>query len=1220
MKNNNLPAQGEKADDKKPEWDNLDIIQINREPARCTSLSYPGREEALANDPAGAFYLSLNGQWDFNWVPAPAYRPMDFFLPTFDTAKWEKIDVPSNMEIKGYGTPIYRNFGYTYNLSKRRIPELSHDDNPVGLYRREFTIADDWAGREIFIHFAGVKSAFYVWINGEFAGYSQGSFIPAEFRITSLLREGTNIVAVEVYKWCDGSYLEDQDMWRLSGIFREVYLEAVPGLTIRDYYLWADLDMECRNAALYCSALVKNYGPAHRAGYTLQVELMNGGGWGIGREVHGEAGSRNLTGKVGGTEAWLGTGPEEGPETGLRTGPKTGLEKQGETGPEIRPGIRAETGVGNDSLKREDVSSENRMETRAEDKGEAGTGTETETGTGTGTEAETGTEPGLGASLVASMKTLVEVAPGREEKLILKTTVEEPRKWSAETPHLYRVLITLYDSSGQLVEARSCDFGFRKVEIRDSQVFINNQPVIFKGVNRHEFHPLYGHAVPDEITEADIKLIKAHNMNGIRTCHYPNTPRFYELCDRYGLYVMDEADLETHGLRGKIPGSRPEWRESSVDRMVRMVERDKNLTCVVMWSLGNESGYGDNLRHMKKAALEVDHTRPVHYEGDHVLDISDIFSAMYATPQQVDSIGKGEPVRLGFLEAGNPLGKIVKEEQYRNKPFILCEYAHAMGNSLGNFQKYMDLFEKHKNCIGGFIWDFSDQSILIETEDGRDFWTYGGDFGDEPNNGAFCGNGIVAADRTPHPALYEVKKVYQEIKAFPVSLKDNQIEIEIINKFSFRNLGFVNIRWQLTKDGIVIETGEAEAPSVAPLSTGRAVITLQTDICSIDHTDSTTKNLLTDPAGEYHILIEFVLQEEHPWASRGHVVAWEQFVLPVGFHAPGEGVSITDGMLPDCGHTTKTAGEITASFSAYSATHARGRIVHDLQISEEQDILRVAGRGFSVLIDRTTGCLLSFQADDTEFLSKPLRPSFWRAPTNNDLGASNHYPVIKYRSPWRHVEEKRQVKKITWQQVNMRQVMVTVLSKIKHGKTPLTITYIITGDGSVTVYAAFTPAKNLERFGMQTEIPGHLNRFTWFGKGPHETMLDRNTSGIIKIHSLSVAEAIHDYLVPQENGNRTEVRWFSMTGEDGKGLMVVDAGGTLLNASAWPYTITDLEEARHIHELPRRENITLNIDFRQRGVGGDLPAWLVLHDEFKLKKNIPYSYAFTMMATKVPVL
>lgn len=1030
------------------EWENLKIVGVNKEKGCCSSLPYPHQEAALSGGTSD-FIQSLNGSWKFCWSANPACRPEGFHQPEYDVSRWDEIEVPSNMEIMGYGTPIYRNFGYTSSIRKRGIPGIDHQDNPVGSYRRDFSIPKEWGRNEVYLHFDGVKSAFYLWINGKKVGYSQASMTPSRFKITPYLQKGVNYAAVEVYKWSDGSYLEDQDMWRLSGIFRDVYLLTEPKQTVGDFFAYCDLDPEYRDAVLYLNAAIKNHNAARSAFCRLQVSLLD--------------------------------------ET-------------------VQP---------------------------------------------------------VGGETLTSAKGMI--PEGSEKVFSLQAAVANPLKWTAETPHLYTILLTLSDENGAVLEARRSSFGFRKIEIKESRLLLNGKAILLKGVNRHEFHPLFGHAVPNEITEEDIRLLKAHNINAVRTAHYPNSPGFYDLCDRYGLYVMDEADLETHGLRHRIPGSDTRWASACVDRMVRMVQRDKNHPCVIIWSLGNESGYGDSFRKMKHAAREIDHTRPFHYEGDHILDISDLFSMMYAPPKVVEKIGRGETVRAGFGETNSFLiGRKVTEKQYQHKPFILCEYAHAMGNSLGNFQKYMDAFEKYPRCIGGFIWDFSDQSILKKTEFGGKFWSYGGDFGDKPNDGIFCGNGIVAADRTPHPALYEVKKVYQEIKAYPVDLSCGLVAVK--NKYCFKSLSGLEMLWRVTEDGAVIQEGSTAAPPLEPGE--RREVTIP----------------FTPPQGkhgsEYHLLIEFSLSEETPWARQGWPLAWDQFVLPCKkATAPSASPKLTG--LP-------------------------------LAVEELDDCITVKGTGFSAAVEKKKGRLISFFSGGRELLQGPLKPNFWRVPTCNDIGIGNFIPLLKRDSPWKTVEAKRSVQKIRWEQPDPEQVVITVISRVRYGKTPLTLVYKIFANGSITITSEFVPARQMERFGMQAAIPGRYNHLAWFGKGPHETMPDRNHSGVIAIHTMSVEESIHDYLYPQENGNHSEVRWFSVTDESGQGLLVQDTQGTLLNFSARPYTDVDLDQAQHIHELPRRNIITLNIDLKQKGAGGDTPGLLALHDEFKMKRGVPCKYSFTL--------
>ncbi|MCP4762424.1 MAG: beta-galactosidase, partial [archaeon] len=603
---------------KKMDWEIPEMIGKNKEPAHNTLISYPNSEIALENDDnKSPFFLNLNGKWKFNWVKKPADRPIDFFKKDYDVKNWDELKVPSNWQMHGYGIPIYTNITYPYSIGTEEIPSIDHEYNPVGSYRRDFKVPKDWISekREIFIHFAGVKSAFYIWINGKKVGYSQGSMTPAEFNITKFLNKGKNILSVEVYRWSDGSYLEDQDMWRLSGIYRDVFLYATPKLHLRDFFAICDFDSTYSDAILKIAAKVKNYGEKPFKSYKIEVSLLDS-------------------------------------ENGI---------------------------ISNDPL----------------------------------------------------MEANLDVNSGEECVINLQSEVKNPNKWSAETPYLYKLVLSLKDPEENVIEAEICNFGFRKVELKNEQIYINGKSIIFKGVNRHDHHPDHGRAVPLESMIEDIKIFKKNNINAVRTSHYPNHPTFYDLCDQYGIYVLDECNIESHGLRKILPNSLPEWTNACLDRMTSMVERDKNHPCIFMWSLGNEAGTGDNFIKMKASALEIDHTRPIHYEGDYNFEYSDIYSVMYASPQGVEKVGQ--------KKSGFALTKFknVKRDLYEGKPYLLCEYAHAMGNSLGNFQKFMDIFEKYDNCIGGFIWDYVDQGLRKTSDDGEEFWAYGGDYGDEPHSGSF---------------------------------------------------------------------------------------------------------------------------------------------------------------------------------------------------------------------------------------------------------------------------------------------------------------------------------------------------------------------------------------------------------------------------------------------------------------------------------------------------
>jgi beta-galactosidase len=1032
----------------KIDWENCGFIGQNKSPPHNTLIPFSSVESALNTDMEDSpFYQSLNGQWQFNWVEKPADRPADFYKPDFDTSKWDNIIVPSNWQLKGYGIPIYSNIRYPYSISlkKKEIPKIDHNYNPVGSYKREFTISEEWAAREIFLHFAGVKSAFYVWINGKKIGYSQGSMTPAEFNITEFVEVGTNTISVEVYRWSDGSYLEDQDMWRFSGIYRDVFLFSTPKIHIRDFFAYCEFDDSYNDAILKLLAKVRNFGNLLAKAYKIELSLY---------------------------------------------------QQDGEL-----------------------FQTESKM--------------------------------------------VRDFNLGSESEVIIDvwSKVKNPRKWSAEEPNLYDVIITMRDDNNRIIEVEQCKFGFRQVEIKNSQIIINGKPIILKGVNRHEHDPDHGRAIPFERMEEDVRLMKQYNINAVRTSHYPNHPKFYELCDKYGIYVMDECNLESHGLRNILPKSDPKWTTTCVDRMIRMVERDKNHPCIFMWSLGNEGGFGDNFREMKNAALEIDSTRGFHYEGDHQLEIADVFSTMYTIPKEFERAGQYKRVRPDWFAPR------IGSKKYKDKPVMLCEYAHAMGNSLGNFQKYVDIFEKYDNCVGGFIWDFVDQGITKIDENKIGYWLYGGDFGDEPNDGNFCCNGLFLPNRMPNPSAFEVKKGYQNIKVLPVNLNKGQFNIQ--NKFVFKSLDFVDLVWEFAADGDIIQKDIITDLNIGPGETTDIAIPIkETEIIAYK---------------EYFLKISFVLKEETSWASKGHVIAWDQFQIPF---KPQETLYLDQESIPE------------------------------LFLDEQKETIKVSNPNFAIEFSKKSGRIRSLIIDNKELVIAPLTPNFWRAPIDNDLGVLNFAPAIlrpfvKRRfNKWKRANRWQRLSKLDFERLNNKVVRITTKSRIPLGLSPIFVVYTIFGSGDIHINIRFTPLVDMIRFGMQMSIPEEYQNVVWFGRGPHETMFDRKSGAAIGIYSNPVNKMIHNYVKPQENGNRTDVRWFAVTNEDKEGLLIQSYSPTFLNFSTWPYSLTDLEEAKHINDLPIQEYVTLNIDYKQKGIGGDWPALARTHKEFKLKGLKKYNYSY----------
>jgi beta-galactosidase len=1005
------------------DWENPKVFAINKEPAHCTLIPYEDHKQAIRDVPdRSPFYRTLNGLWKFHWVPKPADRPGDFFEPGTDVKHWDDIPVPANWQLHGYGIPIYTNARYPFPANP---PKISHDYNPVGSYRRDFIIPQSWQGRQVFIHFAGVKSAFYLWINGKKVGYSQGSMTPAEFNITRYVKAGNNIAAVEVYRWSDGSYLEDQDMWRLSGIYRDVFLFSTPAAHLRDFWVHSELDNQYRNATLKVTASIRNYGDHSSQQHKLEVFLYDRDG-------------RLVTGK---------------PLMEINVPP---------------------------------------------------------------------------------------VEPGTEKSLDLKATLADPHKWTAETPYLYNVVLTLKDRQNRIKEVEQCRFGFRQVEIKAGQLLVNGKAITIKGVNRHEHDPDFGRAVPFERMVKDIRLLKQNNINAVRTSHYPDHPAWLDLCDRHGIYLVDEANIESHGMGYKPErtlGNNPQWKEAHLDRGISMVERDKNHPSVIIWSMGNEAGDGVNFEALSNWIHRRDPTRPVHYERALERPHVDIVSPMYARIPRI------------IKYAGQP----------QKRPLILCEYAHAMGNSVGNLKEYWDAIEAHKHLQGGFIWDFIDQGLRKKTTDGQTFWAYGGDYGDIPNDGNFCCNGIVQPDRTPNPSLYEVKKVYQYVKVTPLDLKKGKVRV--LNAYDFIDLQFLGIDWVLTENGKPVQNGKLKRLSLKPGQAGTLTVPF--------------KQPEPLPGAEYFLTVTFSLARNTSWAKPGHVVAWEQFKLPIDTPEPPG---------PDTGKMTA----LTVKMSGEKFT--------------------VGHEGFSVEIGRKSGLIEKWRINDQELFLRPLIPNFWRVPTDNDVG--NRMP--RRQAIWRSAGNNRTAPGITVKKINPQIVRIETRSRLPAGNSPLDIHYTFYSSAFIVVECRVQAHKdlpNLPRFGMQARLPGTFNRVTWFGRGPHETYWDRRSGAAVGRYSLALDKQVHRYVRPQENGNKTDVRWLTLSTDDGSSLLVV--GKPLLYFSAWPYSMTDLEEGKHSHEPGHRDFVTLNLDHKQMGVGGDNSWGARPHTEYTLPPK-EYSYRFCL--------
>ena len=1031
--------------EKRNDWENPNIIGQNKEPAHNSLISYSDLATAIGGTKKSPYFKSLNGKWKFNWVKRPLDRPIDFYKVDYDASQWKFISVPSHWQLEGYGIPIYLNFVYPKSIDMKNIPSINPEYNPVGSYRSEFPVSQDWREREVFIHFEGVDSAFYLWINGKKVGYSQGSMTPTEFNITNFIQEGTNILAAEVYRWSDGSYLEDQDMWRLSGIYRDVFLFSTPKLHIRDFFIYCDLDKDYKDAILKVRIKIHNYSKKDLENIKLEVKLFD----------------------------------KKFDEVALET-----------------------------LLKANDLKIKSHEET----------------------------------------------------EVTIQTEIKNPKKWTAETPYLYEIIIILKDFEDNVIEVERSKFGFRKVEIKNKQLFINGVSIILKGINRHEHDPDHGRTISYENMLKDIKLLKQYNMNAVRTSHYPDHPKWYELCDKYGIYVVDECNLESHGLRMKLPKDDPKWTKSVVNRMVSMVERDKNHPSIIMWSLGNEAGSGENFQKMRAAAFEIDSTRPFHYEGDWNLVVSDVFSIMYPILENLEKIGNLKNIRR--------FGKDFEPEIYKEKPIVLCEYDFSTGNSTGNLQEYMNIFEKYDNIIGGFIWDFADKALRKIDEKGNQYWAYGGDFGDKPNDKNFVCSGIFQPDKESKPAAFEVKKVYQNIKISAIDLLKGKLKIH--NNFDFIKLDFVDIIWELTANGRIIQQGNLPKIDLRPKNDWEIKVPL--------------KKPELRPHTEYYLMIKFNLAKQVLWADIGYTIAWEQFKIPFKVPSPPK---IDSKSMPE------------------------------IIINEINDFVNIDGKYFKIKFSKKSGGIQSFKFKENELISKELIPNFWRVLTDSDIcfELATSSRIKKNKLYWKKAIKKRNLEKITINRLKPQILEIKIELSIPKEKELYKTTYTIYGNGTIKLENEFIPSKDIYRFGMQMEIPKDYENVRWYGRGPHENYVDRKTGAAVGIYSLNIEEFKQDYVRPQENGNRCDIRWISFTNKDGIGILV--KGLSLLSVSAWPYSMEDLEGADHINELPRSDIITVNIDSKQKGVGSGLTESSLVHDEPTLKKyqlmgNMNYKYEFIL--------
>lgn len=1126
----------------KNEWEDPTVFAKNKDPAHTTLIPYPSKKDALANDKKNApWRQSLNGQWKFSFLTNPLKTPGNFHEVDYNDARWDTIKVPSNWQLQGYGTPIYTNVDHPFAAAPPTVPK---EGNETGLYRKAFELAaglEDFrkTNQQIFIHFAGVQSAFYLWVNGRKVGYSEGSMTPAEFNISPYLKpKGKNMLAVQVLRWSDASYLEDQDFWRLSGIFREVFLWAAPPLHIRDFQVTTDLDKFYQDATFTLDISLKNYLKARAKGGYIKIELLH---------------------KNGGTV----------------------LEKK---------------------------------------------------------------------------IPFRDLLANQQKDFTFSRKVSNPLKWSAEQPHLYTLLLSLEDIHEKTTEIISTKIGFRKVEIKNAQVLVNGKAIYFKGVNRHEFDPVNGRAIDEASMIRDICLMKQHNFNAVRASHYPNQTRWYELCDKYGLYVVNEANLESHYLwqkRASSPVRKPQWREAIVSRGLAMVHRDKNHASVVMWSMGNEAGNGANLEAMYEAIRRADKSkRPIHYESRYIGKGTDLL----ASGSMLEKFQAGMALldwttKLSGYDINTsmyPMPRDVLEMHKRDggkRPLIICEYAHAMGNSTGFFKAYWDLFERYPQMQGGFIWDWVDQGLEKTNKNGETYYAYGGDFGSQPNDGNFCLNGLVFPDRRPKPALQTIKKVQQFIKITAKNLVAG--EITLLNTYKFQNLDFLDLYWELSESGRVVQQGNMGVMDVVAQEACDVLIPFD-------------KPRLK-PGKEYWLNLKMKVNTRLPWAEVGHVLAWEQLRLPYK----------------------------TARLPRISKAQLK-----TVNLIDEGKRYKIVAGNVEVIFDKASGRMTTLKLDSRPLLQQGAVMNLWRAPTDNDNGiASNPDPFLEYHgTTWRNMgldalkntQIKTVARKISDQEV---QIEVSGVLKGKGCVFDYSMAYRVLGSGDILVqnnlkvpykveplswkllgvtfgalalvmlarsylrhrekrrrrrsrrkprwikrfvgrvgyycvfwlaFAAFGGAvyvfltdfrelKPLPKVGNQLKLAKNFDQMQWYGKGPHETYPDRQDGALVGIYSGSVADQYTPYIRPQENGNKTQVRWLTLTNKQKMGLLIT---GDTLNISAHQYNLKAFTKAKHTHEVKNTDQITLNVDYAQSGVGGE--SFYYHFMDWSLLKNKEYSYTYRL--------
>lgn len=975
------------------EWHDPAINSINRAPMHASYFAFENKNLALSDIKENSEnFKSLNGKWKFNWVRHANLRPKNFFSTGFDDNQWDELNVPGIWEVNGYGEALYVNHRFAWDyIMQPKPPTVPQRENYVGSYRRVVNIPENWDNKEVFINLGAVSSCVYLWVNGEFVGYSEDRKLEPEFNITSYLKKGDNLIAFQVFRWCDGSYVELQDFWRLAGLSRDVYLYARNQFHMKDVSIVADLDSQYKNGLLNVEVDLEEKDIQQHKECKVEFEL------------------RDCKGKV----VWHANKTVAG-----------------------------------------------------------------------------------SAKLCASAK------------------IKNVKQWSAEIPNLYNLTISLKDKSNHLIEVIPQRVGFRKVEIKNGLLLVNGQPILIKGVNRHEMDPDHAYFVSKERMEQDVRIMKKNNINAVRTCHYPNDPYFYELCDKYGLYVVDEANIEAHGYE-KIAQMK-DWAPTHLERVSRLVKRDKNIPSVIIWSMGNESGDGVCFTEAYKAIKEMDATRPVQYQRSGMKKHTDIYVPFYVDYQDLEEYGKKQDQRM---------------------PLIQCEYAHAMGNSMGGFKDYWDIYRKYENLQGGFIWDFADQA-LRDYRNGKMIYTYGGDYGEGlPSDNNFNSNGLLNPDREPNPHFDEVANVQQSIWT---KVKDGSRGIiEIYNENFFQSLKNVRLNWRIVEEGSVIKEGVVGALNILPQQRKEA---------KLDYTyESSDKECLLE--------VYYKTKEKKGMIPGGHVVARQQF-------------SLSDYKYSDL-DLIKTDTEVSIEETSY--------------------LLEVKAGDVSIIFNKSDGFICSYAIGSEQLIKngEKVMPNFWRGGTDNDYGGRTQRKLSKWRKP---------NLKLTSLKTLAEDGIVRVVAnyELKELDAKLEMTYAIDSEAKMRITEKLTTSDEandkpmLPRYGMQFALDRKFDQIEYYGRGPIENYVDRKFSAFVGRYSQTVAEQFFPYIRPQETGTKSDIRWWKIMNKGGCGLKIY--ANLPFSASALHFKNDDLDDfdskdQLHSGELEEQDLTVLSIDLVQMGLG-----------------------------------